>query len=174
MQNIEIKYKISDPGAVRERILSLKEAKFRFRHRQKDIYFNTSNGRLKIRLQEESQPCLIEYHRPDKSQSRISDYTLTPLEDYRKTRKELEAGRGILVEVQKWRELYLFRNVRIHLDEVNELGWFIEFESVISADCDEEDAAKNLKKVLTLLGDDLGEVQSTGYLDLLIQKRNNR
>jgi predicted adenylyl cyclase CyaB len=174
MQNIEIKYKIFAPDNFRERIRSLPEVQFRYRQRQNDIYFKTPGGRLKIRLQENSPPCLIEYHRPDETQPRISDYTLTPLEDYQKTSRYLEAELGILAEVEKWRELYLYRNVRIHLDEVKELGWFVEFESVISENYDEKDAAKNLETVLFFLDNDLGEAQSTGYLDLLLNNAKDK
>lgn len=168
MQNIEIKYKISAPDALRERIRSLPETVFHFRKRQRDIYFNTTKGRLKIRLQEDSPPCLIEYQRPDEMQPRISNYTLTPLDDYQETIEDLEKELGILAEVEKWRELYIYRNVRIHLDEVKNLGWFVEFESVISGEYDENAAQINLKMVLNFLDGHLGEAQSTGYLDLLI------
>lgn len=173
MQNIEIKYRISDPKALRERILSMPEVQFRFRHWQKDIYFNTPNGRLKIRLQEKSQPCLIEYQRPDETHPRISDYTLTWLPDYQSTLRELRSRLGILAEVKKQRELYLYRNVRLHLDEVKGLGWFVEFESVISGEVDEHAAQLNLNTVLSFLEDCLGEAQSGGYLNLLLEKKKN-
>lgn len=171
MQNIEIKYRISDPKALRERILSLPEVQFRFRHWQKDIYFNTPDGRLKIRLQEESQPCLIEYQRPDETHPRISDYTLTRLPDYQSTLQELNSRLGVLAEVDKQRELYLYRNVRLHLDKVKDLGWFVEFESVISEAFDESAARLNLKTVLNFLEGYLGEAQSGGYLNLLLEKK---
>lgn len=171
MQNIEIKYRISEPEKLRDRILSLPEVQFRFRHWQKDIYLNTPDGRLKIRLQEESQPCLIEYRRPDETHPRISDYTLTWLPDYQATLRELESRLGILAEVDKQRELYLYRNVRLHLDEVKYLGWFMEFESVISEEVDERTAQLNLQTVLNFLEGYLGEVQSGGYLNLLLEKK---
>jgi len=173
MKNIEIKYRISDPKALREKILSLPEVQFRFRRWQKDIYFNTPNSRLKIRLQEESQPCLIEYQRPDETHPRISDYTLTRLPDYQSTLRELRSRLGILVEVNKQRELYLYRNVRLHLDEVMGLGWFVEFESVISEEVDERAAKLNLNTVLNFLENYLGEAQSGGYLNLLLEKKKN-
>lgn len=173
MKNIEIKYRISDPKVLREKILSLPEVQFRFRHRQKDIYFNTLNSRLKIRLQEKSQPCLIEYRRPDKTHPRISDYTLTWLPDYQSTLQDLSSRLGILAEVNKQRELYLYRNVRLHLDEVKDLGWFVEFESVLSEEVDERAAQLNLNTVLNFLEGCLGEAQSGGYLNLLLEKKKN-
>jgi len=173
MKNIEIKYRISDPKVLRKKILSLPEVQFRFRRWQKDIYFNTPNSRLKIRLQEESRPCLIEYQRPDETHPRISDYTLTWLPDYQSTLRELRSRLGILAEVDKHRELYLYRNVRLHLDEVKDLGWFVEFESVISEEVDERAAKLNLNTVLSFLEGCLGEAQSGGYLNLLLEKKKN-
>ena len=38
---------------------------------------------------------------------------------------------GIHTIIEKKREIYLYENVRIHLDEVKELGNFLEFEAVM-------------------------------------------
>jgi predicted adenylyl cyclase CyaB len=37
---------------------------------------------------------------------------------------------GVVVEVRKSRQLYMFENARIHLDSVDGLGTFVEFEVV--------------------------------------------
>mgnify|MGYP005726338429 CR=1 FL=1 len=170
MQNIEIKYKISNAGALRKRLLENPVVTFQFRHHQKDIYFKAPEGRLKIRIEDESTPRLIEYFRPDENKPRISNYTLTPLENVEKTQKELSGKYGILTTVEKWRELYFYKNVRIHLDEVVRLGWFLEFESVISETCDESAAKKNLAEIMEFLSGFLTETQSTGYMNLLLGK----
>lgn len=170
MQNIEIKYTLPDPQGLRQRLKALPEVRFQFRRYQKDIYFKTAQGRLKIRVQEGQPPCLIEYYRPDRSEPRISDFTLTPLTDYQQTLQALQAQRGILAEVEKWRELHLYRNVRIHIDEVKNLGWFVEFESVISPESGPAEAQANLEALLAFLAGYLGEVRPGGYLELLLQQ----
>ncbi len=38
---------------------------------------------------------------------------------------------GIHTIIEKNREIYLYENVRIHLDEVKKLGNFLEFEAVM-------------------------------------------
>lgn len=172
MQNIEIKYTLPDPQRLRRRLQALPGVRFQFRRRQRDIYFKTPQGRLKIRVQEGEPPCLIEYHRPDHSEPRISDFTLTPLADYRQTLQELQAQRGILAEVEKWRELHLYRNVRIHIDEVKKLGWFVEFESVISRETGPAEAQANLETLLAFLAGYLGEARPSGYLELLLGQEN--
>jgi adenylate cyclase class IV len=35
------------------------------------------------------------------------------------------------------REIYLYHNVRIHLDEVEDLGTFLEFEAVLGPNVDD-------------------------------------
>jgi hypothetical protein len=47
----------------------------------------------------------------------------------------------------------------------------VEFESVISEEVDERTAQLNLQTVLNFLEGYLGEVQSGGYLNLLLEKK---
>jgi len=57
--------------------------------------------------------------------------------------------------------------VRIHLDEVEGLGAFIEFEAVLSGECDDEDGERklaHLQEVFELAPDDHFE---QSYLELL-------
>lgn len=167
MQNIEIKYRIADPERVAQRLTSIREIKVQFRHYQKDIYFDAPEGRWKIRLEENSRPFLIRYYRPDEDKPRISDYTLTPLPDLKETYADLKTNYGVLAEVEKIRELYLYKNVRIHLDEVTGLGWFLELESVISERYDQRVSQQHLQEVLGILGGLLDEAERGSYLDLL-------
>lgn len=171
MQNVEIKYAIEDAQGLRRLLRSLPNISFQFRHHQKDIYFATPRGRLKIRLEEERPAFLIEYHREDRAAARISDYTLRELADPEKEIARLQKEVGRLAEVDKLRELYLYKNVRIHVDEVADLGSFVEFESVISAEVKKAAAQRNLQELLAQLSDHLGTVQSTGYLNLLLQRK---
>ncbi len=171
MQNIEIKYRTADADTLRKHLALQESIKFQWRHRQKDIYFNVPEGRVKIRIEDESRPSLIEYYRPDEHKPRISDYTLTTLEDVDETLENLKRNLGIQVIVEKWRELYFYKNVRIHLDEVNNLGWFLEFESVISDHYDRAAAQQNLDEIIDLLEDFLSETLSAGYMDLLLETK---
>lgn len=168
MQNIEIKYRVADADALRKHLAMQETIKFQWRHHQKDIYFNVAEGRVKIRIEDESRPCLIEYYRPDQNKPRISDYTLTTLEDVDETLRNLDRNLGIQVIVEKWRELYFYKNVRIHLDDVRDLGWFLEFESVISDDVDRDTAQQSLDEVIDILNDYLSETLSSGYMNLLL------
>ena len=69
--------------------------------------------------------------------------------------------------VAKRRRLFLHRNVRIHLDEVDGLGSFIELESVLAVAGAESPAeAEALAEVIAALGLDGRETIAAGYLEL--------
>ena len=168
MQNIEIKYRLPDPAALGDFLGSQDDVRFSWRHQQHDIYFRTASGRLKLRIEDEKPATLIEYHRPDSQQARISNYTLTPVENGQQTLEQLRQEHGILAEVLKIRTLYFYKNVRIHLDDVRQLGGFLEFESVISEAVPQEAAARHFDEIDQRLQGHVGEAVAVGYLDLLL------
>jgi adenylate cyclase, class 2 len=69
--------------------------------------------------------------------------------------------------VEKRRRLFLWRNVRIHLDHVEQLGDFIELEAVAPADSDltaEHRLIEELRAALSITDDRL---VSLGYAALV-------
>ncbi|MEZ4747950.1 MAG: class IV adenylate cyclase [Calditrichia bacterium] len=168
MQNIEIKYHTEQLAELQNFLVNSLKITHEFRHRQRDIYFAVPEGRLKIRIQDEQQPHLIRYFRPDIAETRISDYTIEMLDDAEQTITELQQKHHVLATVEKVRTLFLYKNVRIHLDEVALLGDFVEFESVISDSCDAATAQRNLDEIMQLLQPYLGTPESGGYLNLLL------
>lgn len=86
-------------------------------------------GRLKLR-EEPGRATLIAYQRPDLSGNKESHYRLVEVPDPADLRAALESTLGVTVVVSKARRLFLHEGVRIHLDRVEELGDFIEFEGV--------------------------------------------
>lgn len=170
MQNIEIKYRLADRQGILAVLRQTPLTEFVFRRRQTDHYFDVESGRYKLRVEEHVQPQLIRYQRADTKEARISDYSLEPVTDVDQTIARLEKEFGLLVTVHKVRQLYLYKNVRIHLDEVKSLGEFVELESVIKADVDAVLARQNFDHVLSLIYPFLGEVQSRSYQNL-VQER---
>ncbi len=100
---------------------------------QVDTYFQSTAGRLKLREIAGQPSQLIWYARSNSIQPRPSDYELVPVADAARLKRALESALGIRVVVAKTRELFLYDNVRIHLDQVSRLGAFIEFEAVLGA-----------------------------------------
>jgi predicted adenylyl cyclase CyaB len=169
MKNLEIKYQISDLDSIREKISTISEVQSIWQHQQKDIYYNVPNGRLKLRIESDTPTQLIFYDRVNSNSVRKSCYEI-----YRTTNPDslsylLRKSFGIKIVIKKIRSLFLFRNVRIHLDIVEELGTFLELESVINDDIEESVATKNLNKLLFFLKDIQLIPVSVSYSDLLLR-----
>jgi predicted adenylyl cyclase CyaB len=139
---------------------------------QHDTYFRATTGRLKLREQEGIAPHLIAYDRPDLRGRRESRYEVTDVERPEELRAVLAAGLGIRVEVAKRRRLFRWDGVRIHLDNVDGLGAFIEFEAIVGAP--EEFSYRHrqvdeLKKAFEIREADIVAI---GYGELLLAANN--
>jgi predicted adenylyl cyclase CyaB len=97
---------------------------------QRDTYFSVPQGRLKLRELGEHHAELIAYQRADAAGERWSSYTRYPVNDPATLRTLLADALGVVTEVKKRRQLYMLENARIHLDMVEGLGPFVEFEVV--------------------------------------------
>jgi homotetrameric cytidine deaminase len=134
-RNVEIKARDADPGRTLERALALGAADEGVLT-QRDTYFSGARGRLKLREQEPGGAQLIAYARPDSDAARTSAYRLADVGDPEALREALDAALGTRVVVDKRRHLLLFEGVRIHLDEVEGLGSFVELEGVAPPESD--------------------------------------
>ena len=134
--------------------------------RQRDTYFRTRSGRLKLREEEPGGATLIQYDRPDAAEARESRYRLTEVGDPDALRASLDAALGTLVVVDKERHLLLWEGVRIHLDAVHGLGSFVELEGVAPADSDlqaEHEKVARLREALQI-----EEILTDSYSDRLL------
>lgn len=126
--NIEIKARSTNQDKIREILLS-RNADFRGIDHQIDTYFNVLFGRLKLR-EGNIENHLIQYDREDKDgpkQSNVILYKTTPKSSLKDI---LSKALGILVVVDKQREIYFIDNVKFHLDTVRDLGTFVEIEAI--------------------------------------------
>jgi adenylate cyclase, class 2 len=135
---------------------------------QRDTYFEVPRGRLKLREEPEVAGTLIAYERPDVAGEKESRYQLVEVADAGAMRDALASVLDVTVVVAKARRLFIHEGVRIHLDRVEGLGDFIEFEGVAAAG---EDPAR-FASVLDALRGELdireGDLVSGSYSDLLI------
>jgi len=134
---------------------------------QLDTYFHCPNGRLKLREVDGRSAELIWYARPDSTNFRGSDYYVVPITQPAHAKSALTAALGVRGEVRKRRELLLWHNVRIHLDRVDQLGDFVEFEAVIGPDDDEVTAHERLATLTAALSIQSADRVAVSYSDLL-------
>ena len=143
-RNIELKARLRNPAAAREVAESLADRPMELQS-QCDTYFHCRHGRLKLREIDGQAPQLIWYERSDDAAARASDYRIVEIGGASghcqagkpDLRAALAAALGIRAVVRKRRRIYWHRNVRIHLDEVDGAGSFLEFEAVLSDPADE-------------------------------------
>jgi homotetrameric cytidine deaminase len=134
--------------------------------RQRDTYFRTRSGRLKLREQEPGGATLIQYDRPDAADARESRYRLTMVPEPDELRASLDAALGTLVVVDKQRHLLLWEGVRIHLDTVEGLGTFVELEGVAPPESDLSAEEEKVARLREALG--IEEVLTDSYSDRLL------
>ena len=169
-RNIEIKARCADLDSARERAREA-GAEFARVERQRDTYFRTGGGRLKLREVETEggrRAELIDYLRADEGGPRVSRYTVKPVRLPGLLRRWLAWRRGVRVEVIKRRELWLWRGVRIHLDEVSGLGSFVELEAVVDHIGDEEEAGQRCRAMIDRLGIREEDILGVSYSDMLL------
>lgn len=165
--NIELKARDLDPAGSLQASLDL-GAEDHGWLQQLDTYFRVAHGRLKLREQDTTAE-LIYYERSDEPVERESTYRIVPIEDPDGLKDTLSAALGILVAVEKSRRLLIWRNVRIHLDEVPGLGSFIELEAVAAPDSDLSSEYRNVARLRETLGITDELVLAGGYSDELLQ-----
>lgn len=166
MQNIEFKAELRNLSAARKQC-ELLGAERIGELRQNDTYYRLADGRLKRRETLGEPVEWIFYHRPDRVSPRMSNYTILNTEQAR--RRWGTHSLTPWLTVSKVREAWMLGDVRIHLDEVDGLGTFIEFEALVSRRFDVKmchEAVKELRKTFAPL---LGEPISKSYSDLVEQ-----
>ncbi len=97
-----------------------------------DTYFDCPSGRLKLREINNKKFELIYYRRPDSAKSKVSEYHILNLDKKHSTQtlKILSDAYGQKVVVRKRRELWMYRQTRVHLDTVSKLGNYLELETL--------------------------------------------
>jgi homotetrameric cytidine deaminase len=175
MRNVELKARDPDPARTLERALAL-GADDRGEIRQRDTYFSGARGRLKLREQETGgSPLwdeLIEYSRADSTDARTSTYRRVPVADVAPLREALDAAYGTLGTVTKRRRLLLWEGVRIHLDEVEGLGSYVELEAVAEVGSDLNAEHEKIERLRAEFGIEEDDLVATSYSDLLLGARD--
>ena len=164
--NIEIKARVDDFEALKARAESISDTPLKIIP-QEDTFINIEKGRLKLRVQAPDLGYLIYYERPDQDGPKRSDYYLAKTDDPESLKTALSLALGMRGVVKKTRYLYMVGQTRIHIDEVEGLGYFMELEVVMregQSDAEGQDIAEDLMRRLGVREDALIE---GAYMDLL-------
>ncbi len=166
--NVEIKARCADPERVR-RALRERGADFRGVDRQVDTYFRCADGRLKLR-EGNIEHSLIHYARENESGPKESVVTLYEPERGSTLKELLTRALGVLVVVEKDREIYFIENVKFHIDAVEGLGRFVEIEA-IDADgaIGRDELRRQCESYMQALGIHPEDLISCSYSDMLLE-----
>ena len=163
--NLELKIK-AEINDVKELVINELGGEFSGILHQKDTYYQFSNGLVKLREQN-GEFSMIKYNRVEEELDRWSNYSILNISG----ENVEEFFNDILVLevcVEKKRDLYLYKNTRIHLDYVKNLGEFIELETV-SDNLSESEAKTEFEHVVKVLKLNMKNEIRKSYRDLLFE-----
>lgn len=164
-KNIELKIELNEFSDILRKIEN-KRIPLKTVLHQRDIYYKTEDALLKLRIFSENGE-LIFYKRDETAKDRVSNYKIlrvNPVEAEEMFREIFE----IETEVKKKRSLYIYKNTRIHLDEVNELGKFLELETVVRDST--ESGKEEFNEVVAILELDISKQIKSSYRTLMLSK----
>jgi predicted adenylyl cyclase CyaB len=165
-RNVEIKARMNDRAQVLTHLLPLATSG-PSEISQDDTFFKTTSGRLKLRDFGDGTGELIYYERADEAGPKASFYVRSPTTEPDTLRQALTLAHGQMGRLRKQRTLYLIGRTRVHLDQVADLGDFIELEVVLNDGETPESGAQEARRIMAAL--DLTDTQLVrgAYLDLL-------
>ena len=171
--NREFKARCADPERIRA-LLSERGARYEGCDHQVDTYFRGVRGRLKLR-EGSIEHALIHYQRPDDASAKTSQVILYQPQPDPALKEALTAALGVLVVVDKQRHIYFEDNVKIHVDDVQDLGSFLEVEA-IQADASTTEARlqQQCDAYAALLGVAHDDYLSTSYSDMLLDEMRRK
>ena len=164
--NVEIKARVHRPEQLRSRALQVADSQPEI-IRQRDTFYQVPEGRLKLRDFRDGTGQLIWYRRPDTAGPKVSDYAISPSEDPTGLAALLAGALPVIGVVTKTRTLLLAGRTRIHIDEVEQLGWFMELEVVLAEGENAGDGEAEAFRLMTDLGIGEEDLIEGAYLDLL-------
>ncbi len=134
---------------------------------QIDTYFNVKRGRLKLREINDVESQLIYYERPDEDGPKTCAYEIVPVPDPVALKAVLDQSIGIWKVVEKHRLLFLYDEVRIHLDRVVGLGDFLEFEGVLQSEATSAVTQAKVEHLVAAFALSPDDLLSGSYSDMI-------
>jgi predicted adenylyl cyclase CyaB len=164
-RNVEIKARLSDADATRL-VAAAADGPPTTLH-QTDTFFRVAAGRLKLREFADGTAELIHYARPDTTAPAASRYAKAAVPDGAPLRDLLTAALGLRGRVVKRRLLFRVGRTRVHLDEVEGLGAFLELEVEMAEGESEAAGAEEAQRLMREFGIPESALVAEAYVDLL-------
>jgi predicted adenylyl cyclase CyaB len=171
--NIEIKARVHDFAALQSRAEALSDTPVQVIP-QEDTFFQTPRGRLKLRQLAPDQAQLVYYERPDQEGPKRSTYHIFETGDPQNLKGILSLALGVRGVVRKRRFLYLVGQTRLHLDDVEGLGQFMELEVVLRPGQTDAEGQAIARDLMTRLGVREEDLLSAAYMDLIEARQDGR
>lgn len=169
--NIEIKARARDFASLRSRAEELADTPVEV-ITQEDTFFSVPRGRLKLRERQSDPAQLIYYERPNQGGPKRSDYQIFETGDPEGLKLTLSRALGVRGVVRKTRYLYLIGQTRLHLDDVQNLGQFMELEVVLRPNQPDADGQAIAESLMSKLGIQQSDLLEGAYMDLLEDRQN--
>jgi predicted adenylyl cyclase CyaB len=136
---------------------------------QRDVYFPTQRGRLKLRSNDDSDHALIHYHRLDQPLPKPSEFEKLPLgQEGLAVIGMLRNAIGSTIEIVKQREVHKWNGVLVNLDTVEGLGTFLEVEVVVATASDQEKSYQVADMLAQKLGLTPADLVPWSYAELKV------
>ncbi len=167
--NIEIKAILHGRAAALAAAASLADSGPEIIH-QEDVFFHCEGARLKLRIFDPEHGELIRYERPNEAGAKLSRYSIARTSTPYVLLDILTCTLGQLGTVKKIRTLYLAGQTRIHIDQVEGLGDFLELEVVLRDGQSENEGRRIAGELLSRLGISQESWVAEAYIDLLARQ----
>jgi predicted adenylyl cyclase CyaB len=135
---------------------------------QEDIFFAVPRGRLKMRWDADQTGCELIYYRRDSHDGVMtSRYFRHALPDPKMKWDELEKSYGVKSIVRKRRIAFIAGDVRIHLDDVEGLGRYLEIEVVLNDSREMNGATRLARQMMAVFHIKDSDLVVDAYEDML-------
>jgi len=165
-RNVEIKARLKDLATTRALVATAADRGPELLA-QTDTFFAVPSGRLKLREFSDRPAELIFYRRPDTPGPSESQWAKVAVPDAAALRDLLAGALGVRGKVVKQRTLFLVGRTRVHLDEVRDLGDFLELEVVLEDGEELSAGVEEAHRLLRVFGIPNDALVPEAYVDLL-------
>jgi predicted adenylyl cyclase CyaB len=168
---VEMKAKVDSLKPFQQKLQEL-SAKHVGAFHQVDTYYDIPQGRLKLRETEgENKAQLVYYERPDVQGPKQTQVFIIELTKPQNMKQFLSKVLRTKTVVDKQRAIYRIKGTQVHLDTVQNLGTYVEFERPTENTPEAAQKAQEiLKKLMQTLGVKPETLIKRSYSDLIMQQ----